>query len=187
MNQKQYLELLALHLNKLPSDEKVEIISEIEVHFSESLKKGKSEEEIVDRLGPPKRMADSILLEFDIDNMSANNKISDYGKVGLNILAIGFKNLLVFPLAIGIFATIMALYLTLFAFYLSGALLIVSPFIDMVAPALVSTGPLPLWSMSIIGLGLILLTRKGHQLMNVGSTKLFRLFLRSLKSDNLIK
>jgi len=186
MNKNQYIEILEKKLSKLPHDERLDFINEIQVHFNESSKQGKTDTQIVESLGSAKHLARNILLEYDIDQLAKEKKILGYGTIGLKILLIGFKNLLVFPLAIGIFATVLALYVSLFAFYLSGALLIASPLIHMIAPSLVSTGPLPLWSMSLIGMGLILLTKKGHDYMNVGSTKLFRLFLKSLKHDNMV-
>lgn len=57
MNRYQYLEQLDRMLSSLPYDQRREIMYDYEEHFKEAMADGQDEESIIERLGPPEKVA----------------------------------------------------------------------------------------------------------------------------------
>jgi uncharacterized membrane protein len=61
---KNYLDTFYQHLNKLPEDERRDAVLEIESHIMDGVLNGQSEDEILKKLGDPRRLAKAYRSEY---------------------------------------------------------------------------------------------------------------------------
>ena len=183
MNKEQYLSKLNHHLSKLPQDEIQDILSEIELHFTESHKLNKTDEDIITGLGTPKQLANSFLLEYDIKSLDTNSHWIKHIKMIFKMIGLGFKNLVLLPIFLVIGAFVLSLFIFVFSFYIVGGGLLIAPVIKMIAPMLVSTGGIPLWILPISGILILYFTRTCHKMMNPIAKKLYTFLLKYIKVD----
>lgn len=183
MNKEQYLSKLNQYLCKLPQEEKHDIISEIELHFTESYKKNRTDEEIIQGLGAPKKLASSFLLEYDINRLGPNDTWLKHLNMIFKMIGLGFKNLILLPVFFAIGTFIFSLFLFVFCLYLLGGLLVITPVVKLIAPMLVNTAGIPIILLPIGGVFILYFTRNCHKMMNLITKKLYTFLLKYIKVD----
>lgn len=93
MNRKQFLNELERLLSSLPKEEREDILTDYNEYFANGLTEGKSEEEIVEKLGSPIIIAKELGVNSGLDlsdNTTKNS--SSFGSIVATI-ALGFFNL----------------------------------------------------------------------------------------------
>ena len=183
MNQSLYITKLQNYLKKLPQDDVDEIVHEIEAHFKEAMNSGRTEISIADALGHPKKLANAILLEYDISQLSDKNSLKDKLMIIARIVAIGFKNIIVAPILLAVGLLVFSAFLLVFSFYFLGGALVSAPIINSIAPALVSTGPLHIMTLPVLGIGVLFGTRKLHQLLSKHTSAIISYLIKYVKVD----
>lgn len=76
MNKYEFFRELEQRLAHLPNYERSDILRDMEEYFNEGLQRGLSEAEIIKRLGTPKKIADTILLESKVKRIEQASTIS---------------------------------------------------------------------------------------------------------------
>lgn len=133
MNRKGFLNELDMGLGRIPYSEKKEILSDYEEHFNVGLAEGKTEEEIIKKLGDPKKIAKEYSAEFLINRAVEKKSFSNIVSAVFAALGLGIANLIiVFPIWISIIAVVISLFVSSIAIALAGLIvLIASPFVAM--------------------------------------------------------
>lgn len=183
MNKKDYIHVLEKQLYGLPENEIEDIIFEVETHFIEAKKNNRSEREIIKALGSPTIMGKSILLEYDINQEKSFVSLKENLNIGLRIIGIGFKNIILLPLFFAVAMVIFAFYMVVFSFYLTSAVLVVSPIIKLIAPAMISHDPLPLYTLPFFGVFGFVLTKRLHNKLGILTRVLYKYLLKYIKVD----
>lgn len=183
MTKQQYLSILKQHLVGLPNDEITEILNDILEHFDTGLASGRSEAEIAEALGSPKLMALGLLTQSGpaLDKSKLQAKGVSVVRLWMIFIGVGFTNLMILPIFVGIGGVIFGLFVTIMALYFSGGMLIVSPLLEIISESLVSTGPIPVVVLPVFGIGLIYGTRRLHIAFNILAKRLFSYGLKFTK------
>jgi len=71
MNKTTFFAELTRALESLSKEEREDILRDMEEHFYEGGKRGLSEEDIIDKLGSPKKIADTIIIEAKVKRISS--------------------------------------------------------------------------------------------------------------------
>lgn len=77
-NGKAYLEKLYQHLNKMPEEERVDAVREIESHIEDGLANGQLEKVILARLGDPRKLAKAYRSEYIMEQTGVKRSIGDW-------------------------------------------------------------------------------------------------------------
>lgn len=72
MNEQQFLIELESALNRLPEDERQDVIQDIREYFMDGKEDGKSEEELAASLGSPQAIADEILPSYPVETVHSD-------------------------------------------------------------------------------------------------------------------
>ncbi len=176
-----YLERLKKYLAQLPTDDIEEILEDVNEHFDIGISNARMEEDISEALGSPKEMAFNLLSQYKTRTRKGLNVVEAI-KSWFAFISIGFSNLILLPLFVSIAALVGSFFICIGAFMLSGILLVFSPILKQVAPSIISTGNLPLFSLPLIGILLIAASIKLNKYMVIGSQKLYRYALKFSKS-----
>ena len=130
MNKEQFLKHLKNSLIGLDEETKKEIIYDYEEHFSEAIAKGRSEEQVVESLGDPKRIASQYMFEKAIDRAESRISVPNILRAILAGIGLSLFNLIfVFGLYIGIVATIFAMSISSVALVFAGLVGMVQSFL----------------------------------------------------------
>ena len=86
MNKQEYLSQLDKHLRGLSSNEREDIIRDLEEHFYEAEQRGKTDQEIIAGLGSPEKMAETIILEAKLKNIDQADSIGSELKASMGAL-----------------------------------------------------------------------------------------------------
>lgn len=183
MTHETYIKKLKSHLGKLPQGDLDEFISEINIHFQEGIKSGRKEETIAHALGHPKRLAASLLLEYDINQLSENNQSINKFFIIVRMIGIGLKNLIVAPFLLAIGLLVFSGYLLVFSFYLFGGTAMIAPILHAIEPTLVSPGPFPVLGLPIVGLIVLFISKKLHQLLSKYTSGIIAYLIKYVKVD----
>lgn len=180
MTQDEYLEQLELQLNSLQDSTKLSIIQKYTHHFTDSIKKGLSVEDIISKLGPPSIVAKQYLPNNMVNTHTSDNKENaTYSQMdqplGISVLrgffvALGlflFNLIFVLGLYIGVWAVILGFLVSGVAFIFSGILTLFSSIINTTTifdyflsyPTFFNEHPalLIIFSFLIIGVGTLLM------------------------------
>ena len=182
MTRDLYIKKLTAYLSKLPKAEVDDIINEVIAHFQEAKLAGRDESLVAGALGNPKKLANAILLEYDIDQIddsSFKNKLL----VILKLVGIGLKNIILAPMLLVLAGLLLAFFLLVFSFYLTGGLLILTPLFKMLTPSLVSTGGIPVIFFPIAGIVILILTRLFHKVLSKGSNASIKHLKKYIRRD----
>ncbi|MCH4889997.1 DUF1700 domain-containing protein [Acidaminobacter sp. JC074] len=182
MTKELYIKKLKTYLSKLPKDEMEDIINEVVAHFEEAKLAGRDENLVASALGNPKKLANAILLEYDMDQI-ADSSYKDKFIVILKIIGIGFKNIIFAPILLTIGSLLLAAFLLVFSFYLTGGLLILTPLFKILTPSLVSTGGIPLMYFPLAGIISLIITRLCHKLLSKGSNASIKYLKKYIRRD----
>ncbi|QDP41744.1 HAAS signaling domain-containing protein [Radiobacillus deserti] len=110
MNKETFLRELDLQLDKIPKDDRMELIYDFIEHFENGEQEGKSEEEISAELGNPKWIARDMLMEYRLTQAQTDKSVRNISRVILATISLSFFNLI---LVVGPVAAIVAVYLGL--------------------------------------------------------------------------
>ncbi len=93
MNKDEYIGKLTKLLRKLPKEEREDIISDYEEHFTIGMEKGRTEEEISKALGNPKTLAKQIKAEYMVKRAENKQSASRMFEAVLAATGVGIFNL----------------------------------------------------------------------------------------------
>ena len=93
MNKDEYIGKLTKILRKLPKEEREDIISDYEEHFTIGMEKGRTEEEISKALGNPKTLAKQIKAEYMVKRAENKQSASRMYEAVLAATGVGIFNL----------------------------------------------------------------------------------------------
>lgn len=82
MNKEAYIHALRENLRGLPAEQQEDIIAEIEQHMDDTIASGKSEDELLRRLGDPKDLAKSLAGEYYVEKNSLLKAIPFFASKG---------------------------------------------------------------------------------------------------------
>jgi uncharacterized membrane protein len=160
----QYLEQFRLHLRRIAAPEREEITREITSHFAEARAQGRNVEEVIERLGPPHRLARSYQTETILNRRGTAGSFVAVFTAAAPLVSTSLASIVIVPLLIA-----SAIGLTL-----GGAATIVAGILSFVAPGLVRVDPAtPFGQVIAVVVGLIAL---GVGLLSV---RALRLYLRA--------
>jgi uncharacterized membrane protein len=149
MNKEMFINELNQHLDKIPLDDRKEIIYDYEEHFEIGLSEGKTEEEISNSLGNPKSIAKELLLDYRVQQAEKDSNVVTMSRAVLAFIGLSFLNLIIlFPpfmsivgVLIGIWVTALVLTLSPIAALISGFFLSFdATFLSIILKSLVACG-----------------------------------------------
>lgn len=171
MNQTGYLSELAKLIHTLPQDEQTEIMKDYEDHFALALLHGRSEEDIISRLGTPKKVAKEIIVQFNITRAQSKPTLRNILKAVGAAMGLGIVNLLVVLIPFSLLILIPAL---LFAV---SVMLLFSPILLLIQDGLTLVYLQEMFVVvGLVGAGMIMLVGT----LRIGSI-VYRLTLRYLR------
>lgn len=95
MNKYQFMRILESSLERLPSNERLDIIQDFEEHFAIGLDEGKTEEEIVKSLGSPHQIAREILATYHLERVQTKASTGNVFRALWAVIGLGFFNLVI--------------------------------------------------------------------------------------------
>jgi uncharacterized membrane protein len=95
MNKKEYLGLLEAELKDFPESDRKEIVSDYEEHFTIGIEKGRTEDEIADKLGDPKKIVKEWNLERLVKKAETSAQLDDTVKAIIAIMGLSLFNFLI--------------------------------------------------------------------------------------------
>lgn len=178
MTKQEFLTKLEVFLNKIPEEERYEILRDYQEFFELAEANGETEKETVELLGSPQAIAKDLSAEFYITYAKENRSISNISKAIIEYSALGLFNMcLIIPLISIPFSIILS-------FYLVGPILIIFPILTWFKVFLNAGGDL------VAGLFNIMVPISIGVLMIIGTTYLARwsyiLILRYLQVNSRI-
>lgn len=154
MNKKAFMEELALLLERLPREEREDILADYEDHFAAGLEAGKTEEEIARALGNPETIARNFTADYALKAAEENQSAGNILRAVVAIISLGFFNL-VFVLGpfLGLVGVLFALVVTGFALGAAGISVFVAAVFSPVLPFALEISVHPLVA-ALVGIGL---------------------------------
>ncbi len=92
MNRNEFLKKLSGRLKKMTREEHDEIIADFTEHIDYALSQGDGEEEVVDRLGEPKKIAKEYYMQKMIEEANSKKSFSSMGKAVLASAGLSLVN-----------------------------------------------------------------------------------------------
>ncbi len=169
MNKKAFLQQLRKGLSGIPKNELEDILYDYTEHIDSALETGKSEEEITNELGSPKKIAKQHRAEFYFDQADRKRTTGSAFKAILAGIGLSVFNIIfVLPLLLSLYAVLISVFLSFVAVAISGLALVVVgfffPFIPAIAGVLIGLGITCLgillsmgmaWLIKIVTLGIV--------------------------------
>lgn len=154
MNKHTFLNELEYHLKGLPDEEKVEILQDFEEYFDIGEAEGKSEEDMVQSLGSPQKLAKDLEANYHVEKAKTDRSAGNISRAVWAVIGLSFFNLLI---VLGPFLFFASLILSLWLVTLSFILQVVMPlFTLMIRPDSFYTFEL-FFSITLSGIGFLLL------------------------------
>lgn len=95
MNREAYLDELLQYLKHLPSDERADILADYMEHFEQAELGGRSEKEVILRLGEPRFVAREVLAQYRIQKAGKSPSLSNVIRAVTATVSIGVFNLVI--------------------------------------------------------------------------------------------
>ncbi|OAB38371.1 DUF1700 domain-containing protein [Paenibacillus glacialis] len=95
MNKDLYLSELYKYLKRLPPDERDEIMTDYAEHFEQAELNGRSEKEVIQRLGSPRLVAREVLAQTQIKKAGKSPSLSSVTRAVMATVSLGLFNLIV--------------------------------------------------------------------------------------------
>ncbi len=121
MNKQQFINKLTESLQRLPANDRTDIVHDFEEHFEFGLQEGKSEEEIAASLGSPAQISKELLASYHLDQVDEKTSAGNMFRAVWAVLGLGFFNLVI------VLGPFIALVGVLVGGWVSGLAFIVSP------------------------------------------------------------
>ncbi|MBS4210060.1 DUF1700 domain-containing protein [Bacillus sp. FJAT-50079] len=123
MTKYQFLKILDSALQKLPADERADILQDFEEHYSMGMAEGKTEEELSASLGSPQQIAKDLLATRHLEKVEATATVGNVFRAVWAVIGLGFFNLVI------VLGPFIALVSIVIAGWVAAAGFIVSPFL----------------------------------------------------------
>lgn len=176
MNKEQFLVELSIQLKKIPKKEREEILFDYAEYFEHALHRGRSEQDVIDSLGSPKKLAKELMADYHFEKAKTTHSYPSLFRAIYTSIGLGFFNL-VFMLG-----PLIAIVAVIFAMYTVAGTFILTPFlviINMIWDQSLSQAMFNMFtSFILVGLGILLLVG-----MNKFSKAFFGWFTRYLESN----
>lgn len=171
MNKKVFLKQLSGHLNKMPKEERDEIVSDFEEYFEFAEKESQQEEAICERLGDPKKIAKEYYTQKYIEEANKEKSFKTISRAIAASAGLGFANFLyVLCVVIIGYIVISTLYITVCSIGLSA----IAAFVFSIVIG-GSYGVFALWLALFTSVALIALSVLGF----IGTMQIAKLFRRA--------
>jgi uncharacterized membrane protein len=173
MNKELFLSRLDGALRRLAPNERNDILSDYEEHFSIGLSEGKTEEEISKSLGSPIQIAKEILADYHLEKVEATSSSSDFLRATWAVIGLGVLNFII------ILGPLVGLIGMLASGWIVGASFLLSPLMVAVGSLLDAQffEPFSIFiSIALCGIGLFILIG-----MYWATKGLIHLFIKYLK------
>ncbi|RVT56533.1 HAAS signaling domain-containing protein [Niallia taxi] len=126
LNKNEFLKLLKNSLKFMSEQEKVDIVSEYNMHFEEGRLEEKSDKEIAEELGQPEEIAKELNAVYAVNRVEENRSIKSLFTAMLSIMGLSIMNFVF--IIVGFF--VMLILLPFFLAYIIGVpVMILSPII----------------------------------------------------------
>jgi uncharacterized membrane protein len=113
MNKNQFLTALENGLAKLPVNDRAEILQDYEEYFENGREAGRTETEIVEKLGSVQSLAKELSAGYQIETVKNNATVGNAVRAIFAVGALGFFNLLfVLAPAIAVYGVLFSLWIT---------------------------------------------------------------------------
>ncbi len=112
MNKQEFITTLRQGLDRMPEDERREILYDYEEHFSIGLAEGKDEQEIATSLGDPRSIARQFNADYHVKQAESSASVGNIVRAVMATLGLGFFNLV---FVLGPFIALAAVLFALFA------------------------------------------------------------------------
>lgn len=126
MTKEQFLTKLESVLNKLPLDERQDILQDFEEHFAFGKEEGKTEEEISASLGSPQQIGKELLANYHIEKVEAAASTGNIFRAVWAVIGLGFFNLVI---VLGPFIALVAI---LAAGWVAGVTFTLAPILELI-------------------------------------------------------
>jgi uncharacterized membrane protein len=130
MTRAEFMARLRQGLVGLPMSTAAEIAADYDLHFTDGLAAGRSEAEIAEKLGDPSRLARELRAESSARRWTQEQNPSAAAGAVFGLLGLGALDILIMlPLVLPIFGTVLSLLLTgVIVFVCGGIVAVVGPF-----------------------------------------------------------
>lgn len=129
MTKEHFLQALNEQLQKLPNDERQEILRDYEEYFEAAKLEGKSDAEVLASLGSPKQIAKELLATYYVEELEKSPSTSNIFRAMWAGIGLGFLNIV---FVLGPFVGIVGV---LFGFWIAAFSLVVSPLLVLAGVA----------------------------------------------------
>lgn len=184
MNKQSYLSQLKSELRGLNYDEITEIIADINEHFEMSTLDGRTEQAVIEKLGPAKALALAYRVNSNSMPPTSLTQILSNLKTLFKLSSIG---LFALPLAIAVSAIILSFYLVILCLLFASLLVSLTPFLEMVIPQYIHTAGLSPELLSGIGLVSGFLLYKALKSYHLITRRLYKAVLQYSKYHFIVK
>ena len=135
MNKDEYLKELRKLLRKLPKEDREDIISDYEEHFTIGMEKGRTEEEISNALGNPKTLARQIKSDQMVKKAEDKPSLGSIIEAILAIMGLGLFNLIFVAVPVlVVVAIIITLFVLGFVMIFGGIYWVLFPLLSFIFP-----------------------------------------------------
>lgn len=126
MTKYQFLRLLDSSLQRLPSEEREDILQDFKEHFAIGAEEGKTEEQITEALGTPQQIAKELLAARHLEKVEVTATTGNVFRAVWAVVGLSFFNLVI---VLGPFVALVGFVV---AGWVSGVAFIVSPLLTLV-------------------------------------------------------
>ena len=130
VTKKQFLTKLNASLKRLPSDERQDILQDIEEYFEIGLQEGKTEEQLSASLGSPQQLAKELVATYRVEKVEENATASNIFRAVWAVIGLGFFNLVI------VLGPFVALVGVIIAGWLVGVSFVASPVLVLINVAI---------------------------------------------------
>ncbi len=123
MNKQAFLNALHKALSGLPADQVADIASDYERHFIDGMQHGRTEAEIAQALGDPRKIALEFKAMLHLDAYQQKHSVANFLRMALAMLGLTFFNLFLLPLLLVVPVLVLSFYLTGALCFIGGAVL----------------------------------------------------------------
>ncbi len=170
MTRDEFLKRLKRGLAGAPASTIDEIMEDYDAHFAAGAEAGRTDAEIAEALGDPKRLARELKLEAGIRRWKEQRNPSTAVAAIIAFLGLGALDILfLLPILLGAIATVFALYVAMLALFVAGgAVLVVGPFSSFPGGAIAAL---------LCGVGMLSLTTAFTALLTIVTIGLINLLM----------
>lgn len=132
MNRVEFCAKLRAGLSGLPSEAIDDIVRDYEAHFADGVSAGRSEQDIADALGDPKRLARELRVEAGLQRWEEKRTPGNAFAAVFALIGLGAVDIfLLLPILMGVVAALFGLYMGSIGVFVGGAsVLAFGPFTD---------------------------------------------------------